>query len=384
VFGEESVEGGRRTFGFIWRAGVIEQLVVPQAGSPSRPRSFDIGHHVAVLAMSAGGTYGGDGSNLNFGFTSQPFFAWIPSADPYPAEFFAADNVGNAAIYGVADAIPYGFGAGAGVTAAGSNLRHGFLSMLSRSDDVGSPPRVTIIPGFAGLNVSSAALAVNAAGDVVGYASDVAGIHRAFRRSASTGTMTNLGTLGGPSSEANAISDNGWIAGRADVALGRPHAFAANPGAAMIDLGTLGGASSVASGINSAGDAVGESWTADGVVHAFLWRGGAMTDLNQLTTPGSGWVLTHASAINDAGLVAGWGILNGRLLAFVLEPQSTCYANCDQSTVPPILNVGDFVCFLGEFAAASPTANCDGSTTPPTLNVADFICFQQAFAAGCP
>jgi DNA-binding beta-propeller fold protein YncE len=28
-------------------------------------------------------------------------------------------------------------------------------------------------------------------------------------------------------------------------------------------------------------------------------------------------------------------------------------------------------------------ANCDASTTPPVLNIADFICFQQRFAAGC-
>jgi hypothetical protein len=61
-----------------------------------------------------------------------------------------------------------------------------------------------------------------------------------------------------------------------------------------------------------------------------------------------------------------------------------CYVNCDQSTVPPILNVDDLVCFLSRFSAADPYANCDGSTTPPVLNVGDFVCFQQAFAAGCP
>jgi hypothetical protein len=29
-------------------------------------------------------------------------------------------------------------------------------------------------------------------------------------------------------------------------------------------------------------------------------------------------------------------------------------------------------------------ANCDGSTSPPILNVNDFLCFQSKFAAGCP
>jgi len=61
-----------------------------------------------------------------------------------------------------------------------------------------------------------------------------------------------------------------------------------------------------------------------------------------------------------------------------------CYANCDGSSVAPVLNVADFVCFLSRYAAADPYANCDESTAPPVLNVGDFICFQTRFAAGCP
>jgi hypothetical protein len=69
----------------------------------------------------------------------------------------------------------------------------------------------------------------------------------------------------------------------------------------------------------------------------------------------------------------------------------TCYANCDNSTTEPILNVEDFTCFISEFAAAQALpqqvthyANCDGSTTEPVLNVEDFTCFISAFAQGCP
>lgn len=61
-----------------------------------------------------------------------------------------------------------------------------------------------------------------------------------------------------------------------------------------------------------------------------------------------------------------------------------CYANCDGSTVPPVANVADFICFQNQYAAADSRANCDASTLPPVLNVADFICFLNAFAAGCP
>ncbi|MBL9032547.1 MAG: hypothetical protein JNM80_12680 [Phycisphaerae bacterium] len=63
---------------------------------------------------------------------------------------------------------------------------------------------------------------------------------------------------------------------------------------------------------------------------------------------------------------------------------SACYANCDASTAPPVLNVNDFTCFLNRFAAGDSYANCDASTTPPVLNVNDFTCFLNRFAAGCP
>ena len=61
-----------------------------------------------------------------------------------------------------------------------------------------------------------------------------------------------------------------------------------------------------------------------------------------------------------------------------------CYANCDSSTNPPILNVNDFTCFLNRFAAGESFANCDASTIAPILNVNDFTCFLNAYAAGCP
>ncbi|MFN0131453.1 MAG: GC-type dockerin domain-anchored protein [Phycisphaerales bacterium] len=79
-------------------------------------------------------------------------------------------------------------------------------------------------------------------------------------------------------------------------------------------------------------------------------------------------------------------LATGKLEAFLWTRSvaSLCYANCDGSSAPPLLNVADFICFLNRFAAGDTYANCDGSVTPPILNVADFICFLNAFAAGCP
>ena len=72
--------------------------------------------------------------------------------------------------------------------------------------------------------------------------------------------------------------------------------------------------------------------------------------------------------------------------AYLLDLGATggCYANCDESTTAPVLNVADFTCFLNRFAAGESYANCDNSTLAPVLNVADFTCFLQSFAAGCP
>jgi hypothetical protein len=112
------------------------------------------------------------------------------------------------------------------------------------------------------------------------------------------------------------------------------------------------------------------------------------------TTPSTGGSFALAGTIGQAGagtLSGGPYTLTGGFWAG-FGGAASCYANCDGSTTPPILNVEDFSCFINQFAAAQglPTsqqvthyANCDQSTTPPVLNVEDFSCFINRFAAGC-
>jgi hypothetical protein len=69
---------------------------------------------------------------------------------------------------------------------------------------------------------------------------------------------------------------------------------------------------------------------------------------------------------------------------FPIPGGNPCYANCDGSTLAPVLNVNDFTCFVNKYAASDPYANCDGSTIAPVLNVNDFTCFLNQYAAGCP
>ena len=62
----------------------------------------------------------------------------------------------------------------------------------------------------------------------------------------------------------------------------------------------------------------------------------------------------------------------------------TCYADCDISTGPGVLDVFDFLCWLNDYFRATPYAcECDTSTGPGVCDIFDYICFGNAFSAGC-
>jgi probable HAF family extracellular repeat protein len=138
------------------------------------------------------------------------------------------------------------------------------------------------------------------------------------------GRMWDLGTLGGPESEAAAINDRGQVVGAADTARRSPetgfvvHAFVWQEGR-MRDLGTLGGLESMAFALNGRGEVVGWAETSTGpgdwectiaqddpwdistgARHPFLWRSGKMRDLGTF-----GGEEGYASGINAAGQVIG-------------------------------------------------------------------------------
>ena len=152
------------------------------------------------------------------------------------------------------------------------------------------------------LGTLGAVAGINDSGQVVGfYYTGIGGSYHAYLFSGS-GPMQDIGTLGGPSSNATCININGQIVGTADTTAGYGHAFLYSGNGPMQDLGTLGGPYySQACGINDFGQIVGNAGTKAGYNHAFLYSGsGPMKDLGTLGGPAS-----LAEFINNNGQIVG-------------------------------------------------------------------------------
>jgi hypothetical protein len=134
----------------------------------------------------------------------------------------------------------------------------------------------------------SIAIAVNRAGEVVGYAGN-----------------SDVGVDEG-------IAD--WSGGRDPETLQfdnlpqNGHAFSWTRGV-MRDLG-----GTAAFAIDDAGVIVGRSGK-----RAVLWRGSRLVDLNELIPKGAGWQLQCATGLNDRGWIVGWGTHGGKRRAFLLR-----------------------------------------------------------------
>lgn len=133
----------------------------------------------------------------------------------------------------------------------------------------------------------------------------------------SNGSWGDLPILGYQSSGASAISDAGQVAGTLNDGSGGTMAFLWTPAGSMVTLGELlVGAGSQAYGVNSSGFVVGTSGG-----FAFLYGNSTMYDLTGLLDPAfAGWQLMDAMAINDRGQIAGVGVHDNELRAFLLTP----------------------------------------------------------------
>jgi probable HAF family extracellular repeat protein len=134
--------------------------------------------------------------------------------------------------------------------------------------------------------------------------------------------------IGGRYGTGTAINASGQVAGYATTPGDTVyHAFLYS-GGPLTDLGTFGGTTSWATAINASGQVTGFAFTSDSASHAFLYSDGMLQDLNDLIPPGSGWVLENGAAINDAGQIAGNGMIGGQGHAFLASV-------CGNRTVDP-------------------------------------------------
>ncbi|MEX2220137.1 MAG: right-handed parallel beta-helix repeat-containing protein [Phycisphaerales bacterium] len=75
----------------------------------------------------------------------------------------------------------------------------------------------------------------------------------------------------------------------------------------------------------------------------------------------------------------------GSLADYDGNPRGVDFASAPNTGVAPFGPVIDIGAFEAQNQVSSACyANCDQSTTPPVLNVADFGCFLTKYAAGCP
>jgi probable HAF family extracellular repeat protein len=171
---------------------------------------------------------------------------------------------------------------------------------------------------------------INASGQVVGGSTLSDGVTWHAYRTAPDAPINpatdDLGGLGGDYSQALAINDIGQVVGSATLPNGNEHAFRTAPGAAINpltdDLGTLG-LRGRATDINNSGVAIGYSEVSVEVWHAFVsFPGEPMADLNALlVNPIPGAVLINAYGLNDSGRIVGEMLLgNGTTRAFLLTP----------------------------------------------------------------
>lgn len=197
------------------------------------------------------------------------------------------------------------------------------------------------LPTF-GSDVNGYAFSINDSGQAVGASGDCTelqgnGTYLAARHALlwQTGTVTNLGTLGGTGNGmgiiALGINNQGQAVGASDLAGDQTfHGFVWSRETGMQDVGTLPG--DVASGalaINDAGEVIGISADKEFNLTAFVRQpGGVLTDLNSLIPANSPLSLILACSINSQGEIAGLGVNKaGDVHAFKSTPIDTAAEN---------------------------------------------------------
>jgi fibronectin-binding autotransporter adhesin len=152
---------------------------------------------------------------------------------------------------------------------------------------------------------NSRAYSINTGGDAAGSLENQGQLRAAYWTAAGETVILPSGSE--PFAEAYGINDAGWIVGSAGP---NPPGFT-----------TQSSISAVPGGLPRSMVAPAESITTiPEQLRAVVWISESLFDLNELIDPTAGWTLLEAASINSSGQIAGTGIHQGSLKAFVLSP----------------------------------------------------------------
>ncbi len=196
--------------------------------------------------------------------------------------------------------------------------------------------RTTELPILVGLDPTfkgTAAFpsAFNQSGQAAGYAAnEVIGQHACFWNNDAAHSIVDLGTYPGDwSSLAWGMNDLGQVAGESHPPFGsRPVVWNNDAAHTALELALLPGDNyGSATALNNLGQILGSSAASEpgtwnvGPARLVIWRDGGVFELQSLLdASGADWTIASVTAINNLGQIAGSGLHNGQVRAFLLTP----------------------------------------------------------------
>lgn len=308
---------GPTTHGFLFSKGVITDLNLTSGPTP------------VPMAVNDSGVVTGGFLTINISQAGGNF-----SAAPFIVPQGSVATLPVGAMEGV---LPFGLNNAGELAGSRLQVSGGSLNIFINSEAVlypvaGGTATILAAPADTG---TGAAFGLSSNGTVAGasIASSGSGVVPVLWQNSKAQALPILS--GYPQSAATSANDSGVAAGVAfsisfDELIdpnAAAHAVRFNADGSVADLGVVGSdKSSIATGINNSGWVVGFSssdapnfalqlapilFPPASNYRAFLYANGTMYDLNTLLVKGTGWSLAYATAINNAGQIAGTGIFQG-------------------------------------------------------------------------